>query len=613
MKRLFTLFAGLLLLGGSLSAQTKYTNLVANGNLEGDDLTNFWVQEWRNAGDETRTDGVPNVVEDPILAGNHCIAVRARSTEEKGSDLDRYDTQFFITVPADALVYTDAEGNTVYKQIRVTAKVRAEKAAHIGTQAHAMPGQYIGWETFGSYDVTTEWKVIEWEGVTPSGTNGDSGEPVHTVTFDLADYKDGNIYYFDDIKLEARDPKAPEEFSGWFNFLRKGTLSVDKIGNFTNFTGRDGLTGRDEQARLVTDADGEPALTVASIAYNGYVKNQLFDEEGNPQLDDEGNPKYEEGPVYVKENGDTLKNQNGNAINGIDDWQTQFFVTIPHKLTTGQKYKVVMWARADKEATIQSQIHRMPGDYLFYQLLGDLNLTTEWQKFEFEGDDYTINDSQNGGQTIAFNCNVLKEENNYYFRFEEFAVNKGDVIKNDLILGQETLTLPVPENGKDVTVKLDMSEMMALLEVEDLTKYLNDNVMCVKMEDEDFSGGLQATTGAFLDANGNWIDDESGINICFPEDDIEGKEVGINIYNGAESFAAGKTLDTKICFESETGWLYVYNIHFVDPAAYEDYTAISDVKVERKADKTLYDLTGRKVSKAGKGIYIMNGKKFLVK
>ena len=89
--------------------------------------------------------------------------------------------------------------------------------------------------------------------------------------------------------------------------------------------------------------------------------------------------------------------------------------------------------------------------------------------------------------------------------------------------------------------------------------------------------------------------------------------MGINIYNGAESFAAGKTLDTKICFESETGWLYVYNIHFVDPAAYEDYTAISDVKVERKADKTLYDLTGRKVSKAGKGIYIMNGKKFLVK
>ena len=78
-----------------------------------------------------------------------------------------------------------------------------------------------------------------------------------------------------------------------------------------------------------------------------------------------------------------------------------------------------MWARADKPAQIDSQIHRAPGDYIHYVFLGSFDLTEEWQKFEVET---TITDgAQEGGWTVAFNSNNLREANIYYFLIEEFS------------------------------------------------------------------------------------------------------------------------------------------------------------------------------------------------
>lgn len=44
---------------------------------------------------------------------------------------------------------------------------------------------------------------------------------------------------------------------------------------------------------------------------------------------------------------------------------------------------------------------------------------------------------------------------------------------------------------------------------------------------------------------------------------------------------------------------------------YSDTTGISDVTVD--ADTVVYDLFGRKVSTMQKGVYIVNGKKVLIK
>lgn len=630
MKKFFTLIAGLLLTSGSVFGQAKYENWVINGDMEGaqDPLWScFWCHDWRRGvefdpesgqqydkGDleAGQFQGFAEIVVDPDDPNNHCARVIVRSQEEAeaagnmvadGGHIAGWDSQFFIYVK---------DSIPVGKQIRLTMRVKADKNDGIsaGTQAHSKPGDYNHYVMCGNVPFTNEWATFEWEGVIDA-SQAPAEKGMYSIAFNLADYRNGYIAYFDDIKLEVRDQKQPEEFEGWFNFLRKGTLSDDRINGFTNFTGRDGSTGQDVQARLIDDpVDGAPALTVTSIGFNAQQENKtaVVDEEGNPVLDEAGNPTFDISytDMYIKENGDTLKKQDGSI--GIDDWQTQFFVTCPHKFKTGEKYKFVMWARADKPATVQTQIHRNPGDYLFYQLLGDLNLTEEWQQFVFE--DNTITSDQNGGYTIAFNCNVLKEINNYYFRFDEFSANSADVPVNDRLLGSETISLPLGENNKDVTAKVDMSAAVQWLDVEDLSVFVDNYTMKIQTE-EGYGELVQPTTGAFIDDKGMFTEEEKGIILTI-EEETEGNTASYVITNADSGIESGNTVESKIVFINDAGWCYLYNLRFISEEAFAGVTP--DAIVEKKADSACYDLLGRIVTKPVSGrLYIKDGKTFFAK
>ena len=86
-----------------------------------------------------------------------------------------------------------------------------------------------------------------------------------------------------------------------------------------------------------------------------------------------------------------------------------------------------------------------------------------------------------------------------------------------------------------------------------------------------------------------------------------------NIANIGVEWAADKTADTKILFEEE-GWCYLYNITFVSEEVYNaGLLGVNSTSVAKKNSGIIYDLTGRKVAKAGKGLYIMDGKKFISK
>ncbi len=624
MKKIFTIMAALLLVSTGAFAQKRWTNLVVNGSMEGaQDPTwsSFWCHDWRRGvefdpatgqqydGGDTEIgqfQGFAEIVEDPANPNNHCARVIIRTEEQAdetgnkikpdgSSSLASWDSQFFIyaneVIPSGKLV-------------KMTLKVKGEKAGSFETQAHWAPGDYNHYQLFGNINYTTEWTTVEVEAtVSTSHTQEENGKFFQSVAFNLSTMTDGNTVYFDDVRLEVKDQEEAHELEGWFNFLRKGTLSDDKIGDFTNFTGRDGADGRDLPARVVNDPlDGQPALNVTGVCYNATMEVKSTDEEGNETITVE--------QICIKENGDTIKNNNGSVINGIDDWATQFFVTIPHKFVTNQHYKVVFSARADKPAQIQSQIHRNPGDYLHYEMLGNFDLTEEWQTFEFE--DNTISSSQNGGYTIAFNCNVKKDEIvNYYFRFDEFCANSADVKDEERVLASETIKLPVPAVDKDVNAEVDMTAAVETLSIDNLLAFANDNTMKVKKE-EGYTEGLQATTGVFLDENGLYTEEENGIILTLDEDNTVGNKAVFNVANVGVEWAADKTADTKILFEEE-GWCYLYNITFVSEEAYSQYLGVSSMSVDKKNSGVIYDLTGRKVAKAGKGLYIMDGKKFISK
>jgi hypothetical protein len=353
----------------------------------------------------------------------------------------------------------------------------------------------------------------------------------------------------------------------WLNFLRKGTLSDDPIGGGkTNFTGRFGKTNRDEKGVVVDDpVDGQPALTVTTIAYN--YKEQQLDEEGNPVTDVDDNPVYK--MKYQKED--------GSFVDEILDWDTQFHVSIPHKFKTGEKFKLKFSARADHPVGIYAQAHSTPGNYLENLSLSGLDLTEEWQDFIFEGTNGEGEDAVDGMQTISFNCNTNKTDViTFYFRFDEFSCNMNDVKLSERILKKETLKYPVPPTEASYT--LDMTPMVETLGIDDLKAFLSDATMkmVIKTTDEETgvtvetaSGAIQALTGAFIDENGKVIDDEAGLNIYMPEEGINGNEVILALYNVSMNLEAGKIVRATILFEKDN-WFYAYNLLLMTPEDYEN-------------------------------------------
>ena len=117
------------------------------------------------------------------------------------------------------------------------------------------------------------------------------------------------------------------------------------------------------------------------------------------------------------------------AIQNPDhDYDAQLFVFTPgHVWQTGERYRFRMMVRADKNAHITAQTHSTPHNYLHYTILdGSYDITTQWQEISYEGvitdqqtgasyDWWTGQTSEGSMQTIAFNLNADKQENNFYF------------------------------------------------------------------------------------------------------------------------------------------------------------------------------------------------------
>lgn len=133
-----------------------------------------------------------NIAEDEGYDDSSCYKVS--SSKEATND---YDSGFFVYTP-----------NHYWKEgdrYRFKMKVRAAKAATITIQSHEKPNIFLHWEMLGrtSYEVTTEWQEIVYEGNITADQAKDNG--MQTIVFLLNHDKIDNDFYFDDISWEAID------------------------------------------------------------------------------------------------------------------------------------------------------------------------------------------------------------------------------------------------------------------------------------------------------------------------------------------------------------------------------------------------------------------------
>jgi hypothetical protein len=649
MKKLITLIA-CVLMGGSAMGQ----ELVVNGNLEGEqeaDWSSFWIQDPSKEGPTdygqgfaSHSDGTGGwkffapIVDNPFKKGDHCVKVHVMSEAEaveagnarySGGSFVEWNTQFFIysKVPM-------TEG----KWIHLKFKVRGDVAGSAQSQTHQEPGKHIGNDFCGRIEYeANKWTKIEKAIQVTSSHTTKSGTPYEfrSVCFNLSStaFTEGNNLYIDDISMVMSDEEPVIENQGsndntFINFLKFGTETndscwgTDKSGNpyaCTTFTLKDPV-GMGQAP--VEDVDGKKTIVFSTL---GFTSEQV------PDLDSLGNeqPDTINGGILMK---NIYKWDDGSLVGGTgskepDKYAYQLFITTPHKFKEGEKYRLVFWVRADKEASLNTQAHYGPGQYKNYGSFGgpdDFPVTTEWKKYELGvNEDKTISSGARNSFSVCFDCYQLKDANKYYFRFDELSFTDSNVEIGERTLGTADIALPVNDGGDDpLSTPVDVSDLLNTYKVENFDfmnkqgNYLKLIGLTVPEEegdepDEIFKSVDSWTDGGFVNEQGYFIgEDINGIEVGLDEDSFDGTNIDFHVWNNPEagiSFADGNTVKTKLCI-SKAGWYYIYNVTLMSQEAYAA-AGISTVKTAKTGNGQIYNLAGQRVDKSYKGLVIKDGKK----
>lgn len=223
----------------------------------------------------------------------------------------------------------------------------------------------------------------------------------------------GGDLYFDDVVLKADGSEA--------NLLVNSSFDEDDISHWTTVSWM-GLSYGVEEL-------GESGSTVwfESIITNGDAEGEdvscfyaTEDGKGGPYaapIGETGTGADGVGRAFIVKSAD----------NPVEDHSTQFFVKANTVLKEGDICKLSFKYKADKAAGSDSQTHKKPGEYIFYDAGVSVNFTTQWQKFEKEftvTEQMVTNEGVQPFQTIAWNLAKFKEANTYYFDDIEFGIQK---------------------------------------------------------------------------------------------------------------------------------------------------------------------------------------------
>ena len=116
-----------------------------------------------------------------------------------------------------------------------------------------------------------------------------------------------------------------------------------------------------------------------------------------------------------------------------ETWHTQFYLNFDEAIQEGAKWRLVFYAKAMSKAVVTTSAQGEPRDYHGgIDGLSNFNVTTEWQRFEFNGT-VTADMAKNGGwKSLAFDLShnadgsgLATESNTFYFDEIEFGYDLG--------------------------------------------------------------------------------------------------------------------------------------------------------------------------------------------
>lgn len=531
-----------------------FENLIANGTLEGEGLANFRVNDYvvgENDEIVKRATAEPRVIVDPTDENNHIIVV----TSNDGAKND-YDAQLFVTLPEN-------QHFNLGDVIRLRMRVKADAKQGAASQFHNAPGAYVYHTGPGTINFKTVWTNYDSgdKEITSAMLNDNGNGPSRTIAFNLS-VVDGeaNNFYFDEIQLLVKRAPVVET---WVDLL----ADADKDKTF--FKTEEGVGGP-----WAVSPDNDGVCSVQSGAYKWT------------------------------------------------DWDTQFFVRLPNKLASGTQYKVSFKYQATKNGDSGTQGHFEPAQYKHYSFIGSPKFTTEWQDYEAEG---SIDNNLDGVYTIAFNLSLNAVETTFNFKEFKFEVPEGTVLENspevpDYLFKPESATFTqaidgfatmVPEYSMDISgnenieaYKVSYDAENGCVALESTTELMSARAILVKANAGDYTDGI---TMKRVDNAGNGL--KNGDNDNTKGDGktmyvLANGDKGIGFYLLANGIGVPKGKGYLVIEVAEGGREF---IGFAD-----DATTIKTVENLKKSG-VIYNLAGQQVKNAKKGLYIIDGKKAIVK
>ena len=172
------------------------------------------------------------------------------------------------------------------------------------------------------------------------------------------------------------------------------------------------------------------------------------------------------------------------------------------------------------------------------------------------------------------------------------------------IVGEEWINLPVSMD--DASVDYDFAKVATALGFESAEAMILEGYYLKGLKaDGTYTDGVDAVgSGILFNASGA-ADEYGNIGVTVSDDCKQ-----FLTYSN-EDIAAPFKAEATICFEIDAK-RYVIHLTLLDPESYEAAQGIAGISADKK-DGKIYNLQGQEVVAPAKGIYIMNGKKFLVK
>lgn len=321
----------------------------------------------------------------PSRVEDGAVVIYARSNEGVEGFV-AWDTQFFITIGKD---YALKEGG----KFRLRMKVKADNATgEADTQCHAAAGTYNA--NLGKITFTDSWEDYDTGEITLSSDQG-KNDGFYTFAINLG-LGDENTFYFKDIVFEiyGDKPATPTVLSEnfkWTDLINNGDAEGEDVSSFylRTYPYTDGVIAPHAVIADGAGVDGSRAVKAASVA------------------------KVEH------------------------EWDTQFWIACNETLPAGTRIKVEFDYRADADAKTSTQAHMInPGEgdgggsYITSSMIGDINFTTQWQKFS--NDNVVISKDMSTEAkpfgSITFNMNEVEAANVYYF--DNIVVQKGSLLND---------------------------------------------------------------------------------------------------------------------------------------------------------------------------------------